>query len=61
MIVKRTWKRRSQQLKRKPKVKHLIVLKLSELDNLLVIRELTNETAGAAAKLLNKSVKSGMV
>jgi len=61
MIVKRTWKRRSQQLKRKPKVKHLNVLKLSELDNLLVIRELTNETAGAAAKLLNKSVKSGMV
>lgn len=61
MIVKRTWKRRSQQLKRKPKVKHLNVLNLSELDNLLVIRELTNETAGAAAKLLNKSVKSGMV
>lgn len=61
MIVKRTWKRRSQQLKRKPKVKHLNVLKLSELDNLLVIREFTNETAGAAAKLLNKSVKSGMV
>ena len=61
MIVKRTWKKRSQQLKWKPEVKHLNVLKLSELDNLLVIRELTNETAGAAAKLLNKSVKSGMV
>lgn len=61
MIVKRTWKKRSQQLKRKPEVKHLNVLQLSELDNLLVIRELTNETAGAAAKLLNKSVKSGMV
>lgn len=62
MIAVGMWKRKSQQLKWKPKVKQPNVLVLGEADNLSAeLHELTCEVADPAAELLDKSLKSAKV